>query len=172
MSRNDRLGTLTNVIAPTPRTWIFSPDCSHNFHVLDLFFKDIHLAIESNTLPTAAEAFDKTYSTEELMEAGTRGPRVRGHHTALRRGQKKRKFAVSTNKGVVGKETDVLSGGEVIEQEGKRKHWRHFDGVEDGITDEGMEIMDEEDRVEGQMLPDGDVEMTREEEVDGDNIIR
>lgn len=66
----------------------------------------------------------------------------------------------------------MLSGGEVIEREGKRKHWRQFDGDEDGITYEGMEIVDEEDRVEGQMLPDGEVEMTRDEEGDGDKIIR
>jgi len=109
---------------------------------------------------------------EELIEAGTRGPRVRGHHTALRREQKKRKFPVSTNKGVVGKETDVLSGGEVIEREGKRKHWRQFDGEEDGITYEGMDIVDEEDRVEGQMLPDGEVEMRREEGDRGDKIVK
>jgi hypothetical protein len=58
----------------------------------------------------------------------------------------------------------VLSGGEVIEREGKRKHWRQLEDGEDGITDEGIEIVDEEDQVEGELLPDGEVEMTNIEE--------
>ena len=125
---------------------------SHNFHILDIFFKDIRRAIETNTLLAAVESFDNTYSTEELIEAGTRGPRVRGRHTALRREQKKRKVHVATNKGVVGKNVDVLSGCEVIEREGKRKHWRHFEGDVDGITDEVVGIVNEEERVEGQIV--------------------
>jgi hypothetical protein len=117
------------------------------------------------------ERFDKTYSTAEIIEAGTRGPRVRGHHTTLRREQKKRKLPVATNKGLVGKDTAVFSGGEVIEREGKRKHWRQFPD-ERGIADEGMEIVDEEDQVEGELLPDGEIEMTMEEGADTNNINR
>jgi hypothetical protein len=64
----------------------------------------------------------------------------------------------------------VLSGGEVIEREGKRKHWRQLEDGEDRITDEGIEIMDEEDQAEGQLLPDGEVEMMNvEEEENGIN---
>lgn len=136
----------------------------HNFHVLDLFFKEIHVAIENGTFLDAVEAFDNTYSTKEINEAGTRGPRVRGHHTALRREQKKRKLPVAKNKGLVGKETSVLSGGEVIEREGKRKHWRQLPD-EDGNTEDGMQIVDEEDHMEGELLPEGVVEMTTEENV-------
>lgn len=134
----------------------------HNFHILDLFFKEIHVAIENGTFVDAVERFDKTYSTEEIIEAGTRGPRVRGHHTALRREQKKRKLPVAKNKGLVGKETSVLSGGEVIEREGKRKHWREFPN-EVGITEDGMQIVDEEDQVEGELLPEGEIEMATDE---------
>lgn len=77
---------------------------------------------------------------------------------------------MSSNKGVVGKDVSVLSGGEVIEREGKRKHWRQLEDGEDGITDEGIEIVDEEDQVEGELLPDGEVEMTNiEEEENGIN---
>ena len=57
----------------------------------------------------------------------------------------------------------MLSGGEVMEREGKRKYWRQFDGGEDGITDDGIELVDEEDQVEGELFPDGEVEMTAEE---------
>ena len=64
----------------------------------------------------------------------------------------------------------MLSGGEVIEREGKRKHWRQLEDGEDGIMDEGIEIVDEEDQVEGALLPDGEVEMTNiEEEENGIN---
>lgn len=125
---------------------------SHNFHILDTFFTDIQKAIESNILPIAAENFDKTYSTEEIIKTGVRGPRVRGHHTALRREQKKRKLPIATNKGLVGKDTSVFSGGEVIEREGKRKHWRQLPD-DMAIVDDGMDIMDEEDYIEGK-LPD------------------
>jgi hypothetical protein len=77
---------------------------------------------------------------------------------------------VSSNKGVVGKDVSVLSGGEVIEREGKRKHWRQLEDGEDGITDEGIDIVDEEDQLEGELLPDGEVEMTNiEEEENGIN---
>jgi queuine tRNA-ribosyltransferase len=137
---------------------------SHNFHILDLFFKDIRRAIEMDTLPVIAERFDKMYSTHEIIEAGTRGPRVRGHHTTLRREQKKRKLPMAQNKGVVGKETSVLSGGEVIEQEGKRKHWRTLEGDDNVeiMKDNKMEILDEEDNVEGELLTDGEVEIGEE----------
>jgi len=156
-----------HLISP-PLSILRVAECSHNFHILDIFFKDIRQAIESATLPAAAEKFDNTYSTEDIIEPGKRGPRVRGHHTALRREQKKRKLPVATNKGIVGKDVSVLSGGEVVEREGKRKHWRQF-GDNDGITDEGMEILDEDDNVEGEMLPDGEVEMAIEEaEIDGE----
>ena len=64
----------------------------------------------------------------------------------------------------------MLSGGEVIEREGKRKHWRQLEDGEDEITDEGIEIVDEEDQVEGELLADGEVEMTNiEEEENGIN---
>lgn len=77
---------------------------------------------------------------------------------------------MSSNKGVVGKDVSVLSGGEVIEREGKRKHWRQLEDGEDGITDEGIDIVDEEDQLEGELLPDGEVEMTNiEEEENGIN---
>lgn len=149
---------------PPPRTSLTD---RHNFRVLDTFFKEIGTSIQNSTLLHAAEVFDATYSTEEIIEAGSRGPRVRGHHTSLRREQKKRKLPVATNKGLVGKDTSVMSGGEIIEKEGKRKHWRKLEGVandevEEGITDEGMEIFDEEERVEGELLPDGEIEMTDE----------
>ena len=156
-----------HLTSPSP-SFLQVAEYSHNFHILDVFFKDIQKAIESNTLPAAAENFDNTYSTEDIIEPGERGPRVRGHHTALRREQKKRKLPVATNKGIVGKDISVLSGGEVVEREGKRKHWTQFED-KDGITDEGMEILDEEDNVEGEMLPDGEVEMTTEgPEIDGE----
>jgi len=113
-------------------------------------------------LPELVERFSNTYSAADIIETGTRGPRVRGHHTALRREQKKRKLPVAANKGLVGKDTSVFSGGEVIEREGKRKHWRQLSG-EHGITDDGMEILDEEENVEGELLPEGEVEMTLEE---------
>ena len=137
---------------------------SYNFHILDLFFKEIHVAIENGTLPAAAEQFDKTYSIEQIIETGSRGPRVRGHHTTLRREQKKRKLPIAKNTGIVGKDTSVFSGGEVIEREGKRMHWRQFP-VESGITEDGMEILDEEYYVEGELLPDGEIEMAGEEPV-------
>ena len=129
-----------------------------------MFFKEIHVAIENGTLPLAAEQFDKTYSTEQVIEVGSRGPRVRGHHTSLRREQKKRKLPVAKNTGLVGKDTSVFSGGEVIEREGKRKHWQQFPD-EEGITEDGMEILDEEDHVEGELLPEGEIEMASEESV-------
>jgi hypothetical protein len=138
----------------------------HNFHVLDTFFKDIGTAILDGTIITAAENFDSIYSTEEIIEAGSRGPRVRGHHTALRREQKKRKLPVATNKGTIGNDISILSGGEIIEKEGKRKHWRKLEEEEGRMDDEeeeaGMEILDEEERVEGELLPDGEVEMMDE----------
>ena len=151
------MGITTNVF-PT----IGITNDSHNFHILDLFFKEIHVSIENGTLPAAAEQFDKTYSTEQIIETGSRGPRVRGHHTSLRREQKNQKPRVAKNTGTVGKDTSVFSGGEVIEREGKRKHWRQFPD-EAGITEDGMEILDEEDYVEGELLPDGEIEMTGEE---------
>ena len=118
------------------------------------------MAIENNTLLSAAESFDGTYSTADIIEPGSRGPRVRGHHTALRREQKKRKLPVAKNSGTVGTGTSVFSGGEIIEKEGKRKHWRQLqDEGGHGITDEGMEVVDEEEQVEGMMFPEGEVEM-------------
>ena len=155
------MGITTNVF-PVERL----ADDSHNFHILDLFFKEINAAIENGTFPAAAEQFDKTYSTENVIEVGSRGPRVRGHHTSLRREQKKRKLPVAKNTGLVGKDTSVFSGGEVIEREGKRKHWRQFPDGE-GITEDGMEILDEEDYVEGELFPEGEIEMAREESVIG-----
>jgi hypothetical protein len=145
------LGTITNVYSLYSVT-----NDSHNFHILDLFFKEIHDAIQNDTLCALAESFDKIYSTEDIIEAGTRGPRVRGHHTGLRPEGKKRKRPVAKNKGTVGKGKEVLSGGEVIERDGKRKHWNQ---LEDGIIVEGMEIVDEEENVEGQLLPDGEIQM-------------
>ena len=133
----------------------------HNFHVLDLFFKEINAAIEDGTFVNAAAEFDKTYSTEQAIDAGARGPRVRGHHTALRREQKKRKLPVAKNKGLVGKETSVLSGGEIIERQGKRKHWRQFPS-EDGIVEDGVESVDEEDHVVRELLLDEEIERTTE----------
>ena len=91
---------------------------------------------------------------------------MRGHHTALRREQKKRKLPVATNTGTVGKDVNVLGGGEIIEMEGKRKHWRKLEG----ITDEGMEIMDEEEQVEGELLPEGEVEMVDDTEVENGDL--
>jgi hypothetical protein len=149
-------------VTPNVPSNLIYADSSHNFHVLDLFFTDIGCALENDTFLSLAEKFDMIYSTEDIIEAGTRGPRVRGHHTALRREQKKRKLPVAENKGIVGKEISILSGGEVIEREGKRKHWKQF---EEGITDEGMEIMDEEENVEGELLPEGEIEMTEENSV-------
>ena len=153
------MGIATNVFPIVQLT-----DDSHNFHILDLFFKEIHVAIENGTLPAAAERFDKIYSTEQVIEVASRGPRVRGHHTSLRREQKKRKLPVAKNTGLVGKDTSVFSGGEVIERDGKRKHWRQFPGAE-GITEDGMEIFDEEDHIEGELLPEGEVEIVGEEAV-------
>jgi hypothetical protein len=127
-----------------------------------LFFKDIRCAIEMKTLPELAGRFEEMYSTQGIVEAGTRGPRVRGHHTTLRREQKKRKAPVAANKGLVGKETSVLSGGEVIEREGKRKHWRQLDGE----VDEGMELLDDEDHVEGELLSEGELEMDEMQDLD------
>jgi hypothetical protein len=151
-------------VTPNVASTLNITDGSHNFHVLDQFFEDIGRALENGTLLSLAEKFDLTYSTEDIIEAGSRGPRVRGHHTALRREQKKRKLPVAQNKGIVGKEVSILSGGEVIEREGKRKHWKQF---EEGITDEGMEMLDEEENVEGELLPDGEVEMMEENGVKG-----
>jgi len=54
----------------------------------------------------------------------------------------------------------VLSGGEVIEKEGKRKHWRQFPDLED--EGDGVEMLDEEERVEGVMVGEGEVEMVDE----------
>jgi hypothetical protein len=139
---------------------------SHNFHILDIFFKDIGLAIQNNSFLPLAESFDKTYSIDQVIEIGSRGPRVRGHHTSLRREQKKRKLPVATNMGTVGKDVSVLGGGEIIEMEGKRKHWRNLEG----ITDEGMEILDEDERVEGELLPEGEIEMVDDTEVENGDI--
>jgi len=55
-----------------------------------------------------------------------------------------------------------LSGGEVIERDGKRKHWRQFP---DGDVD-GMQIVDENDNVEGELFSEGEVEMGEEVIVD------
>ena len=123
-----------------------------------MFFKDIHVAIQNNTLPTLAQHFDSTYSTAQPTSSTARGPRVRGHHTSLRREQKKRKQPIATNKGLIA--TSVLSGGEVIEKEGKRKHWRQFPDLED--EGDGVEMLDEEERVEGVMVGEGEVEMVDE----------
>lgn len=152
---------------------MFSPHCgtangSHNFHILDLFFQDIRRAIENGILPELVERFNATYSTEEIIKAGSRGPRVRGHHTALRREQKKHKRPIATNKGLVGKNTSVFSGGEVIEQEGKRKHWRQFSD-QYSTADEGMEIVDEEENIEGELLPEGEVNISIEDDPDQEN---
>jgi hypothetical protein len=118
----------------------------HNYYVLDTFFKDIHEAITQESLLETTISFDKRYSTEDVILPGSRGPRVRGHHTTLRREHKKRKAPVAINKGVVGLDADVFSGGEIVEREGKRKHWTQF---EEG---EGMEIVDEEERAEGELF--------------------
>jgi hypothetical protein len=59
-----------------------------------------------------------------------------------------------------GADVAVLSGGEVIEREGKRKHWRR---LEEGITDEGMVVVDEVGEEEGEALPEGDVIMKDED---------
>ena len=67
---------------------------------------------------------------------------------------------MASNKGVVGQGADVFSGGEIVEREGKRKHWTQF---EEG---EGMEMVDEEERVEGELFEEGEVEMVVE---DGDD---
>jgi hypothetical protein len=94
--------------------------------------------------------------------AGLRGPRVRGHHTALRREQKKHKLPVANNVGLVGSTTWLYGGGEILEREGKRKHWRQLadkDGIE--LSDQGIEIVDEEEQVEGVILPEGEVEMVQ-----------
>jgi hypothetical protein len=130
----------------------------HNYHILDTFFKDIHKAITKESLLETAISFDKRYSTKDVILPGSRGPRVRGHHTTLRREHKKRKAPVASNKGVVGKGADVFSGGEIVEREGKRKHWTQFEG-----EGEGMEIVDEEERVEGELFEEGEVEMIVED---------
>jgi len=68
---------------------------------------------------------------------------------------------VAKNKGLVGRDADVFSGGEIVEREGKRKHWQQFD-------DGGVEMLDEEERVEGELFEEGEVEMVVEEDGDGE----
>jgi hypothetical protein len=111
-------------------------------------------------LPSVADRFERIYSTQEIIEAGTRGPRVRGHHTQFRHEQKKRKVPVAINQGLVGKETSVLSGGDLIEREGRRKHWRDLE------DEEGMKLLDEDERVEGELLSDGEVDMDDTQDAD------
>lgn len=131
-----------------------------------MFFRDIRRAIQLDIFPVVAQRFDAMYSTMEISEPGSRGPRVRGHHTTLSREKKERKVPVAVNKGIVGKETSVLSGGEVIERDGKRKHWRQLDDE----MSEAMEIMDEEDHVEGELLTEGELEMIDEKVVGNERI--
>ena len=83
-----------------------------------------------------------------MIELGSRGPRIRGHHTSLRRGQKKRKLLVGENEGIIGKDVSVLSGGEVIEQEGKQKHWQRLSL---GSADHGMAAVDGDERIGGNL---------------------
>ena len=59
----------------------------------------------------------------------------------------------------MGKDVSVYSGGEIIEKEGKRKHWRRLEGEDEGT---GVEMLDEEERVEGVLMADGEVEMIDE----------
>jgi hypothetical protein len=116
-----------------------------------------------------ALTFAEWYSPAGIIEFGARGPRIRGHHTTLRNEGKKRKVPVARNMGVIGAGVAVLSGGEVIEREGKRKHWRRLeDGGdesgedEEGITDRGMLVVDEDGKMEA--LPEGDIVMTKDDE--------
>jgi len=71
---------------------------------------------------------------------------------------------VAKNKGLVGKDADVFSGGEIVEREGKRKHWQQFEDGDGG----GVEMLDEEERVEGELFEEGEVEMVVEEDGDGE----
>lgn len=132
--------------------------CRHNYYILDTFFKDIQKAITEESLLETAISFDKRYSTEDVILPGSRGPRVRGYHTTLRREHKKRKVPVASNKGVVGLGAAVFSGSEIVEREGNTKHWTQFEGER-----EGMEIVDEEERVEGELFEEGEVEMVVED---------
>jgi len=66
---------------------------------------------------------------------------------------------VAKNKGLVGKDVEVFSGGEIVEREGKRKHWQQFEDGDGG----GMEMLDEEERVEGELFEEGEVEMVVED---------
>ena len=71
---------------------------------------------------------------------------------------------MAKNKGLVGKDADVFSGGEIVEREGKRKHWQQFEDGDGG----GVEMLDEEERVEGELFEEGEVEMVVEEDGDGE----
>ena len=71
---------------------------------------------------------------------------------------------MAKNKGLVGKDADVFSGGEIVEREGKRKHWQQFEDGDGG----GVEMLDEEERVEGELFEEGEVEMVIEEDGDGE----
>lgn len=66
---------------------------------------------------------------------------------------------MASNKGLVGKDADVFSGGEIVERDGKRKHWKQFDAEEE---DGGVVMLDEDERVEGELFQQGEVEMVVE----------
>ena len=68
---------------------------------------------------------------------------------------------MAKNTGLVGKDTSVFSGGEVIERQGRRKHWRQFPDEDEGITADRTEIMVE--AVERELFRAREVDIVREE---------
>lgn len=52
----------------------------HNFHTVDIFFKQIRAAIMEGTFPDNAKAFRYAYNKQPIQSSG-QGPRVRGYQT-------------------------------------------------------------------------------------------